>query len=423
MKTILATTYALNPYKGSEDGMGWNFVRQMAKNNRVYAVTRINNREHIEKYLLEHPGPAYHNISFLYYDLPYWMRFWKKGSRGAMLYFYLWQFFLPIFVGLKGIKFDISHNVNFHNDWTPSFLWVLGKPMVWGPIGHHPKIPAGYLDPFYGKKALWKDLVTWRLKQVFWKFDPFLKLTLKNARHIWAMNSSVKEIFPKYAGKTSLMPSVASEHVTWTDRPKEGFHVLSIGRLVPLKGFDLTLKAFARFYFDLPIENRKNVMLHIIGDGPERERLWDLAHKLGVTKAVIFKKWMDRSQLTEYYARSKAFLFPSHEGAGMVVAEAMSHGLPVLCLDNYGPGEFITNECGFKAPVSNPEATVCDLAKGLNQLYGNETLFDRMSKAARKRFDDKFDWNTRSPRLDLVYNKVCQKNIGAEMDYTLINHA
>ena len=273
MKTILATTYALNPNKGSEDGMGWNFVCQIAKNNRVYVVTRKNNREHIENYRSQHPNPVYQHISFLYYDLPKWMRFWKKGSRGAMLYFYLWQFFLPVFIWLKGVKFDISHNVNFHNDWTPSFLWVLGKPMVWGPVGHHPKIPAGYLDPFYGKKALWKDLATWRLKQVFWKLDPFLRLTLKNAHHIWAMNSSVRDIFPKYAHKISLMPSVASEHVTLADGPRDGFRVLSIGRLVPLKGFDLTLKAFARFYFDLPTENRKNVMLHIIGDGPERERL------------------------------------------------------------------------------------------------------------------------------------------------------
>ena len=39
-KTILATAYAINPYKGSEDGMGWNFVLQIAKFNRVIALTR-----------------------------------------------------------------------------------------------------------------------------------------------------------------------------------------------------------------------------------------------------------------------------------------------------------------------------------------------------------------------------------------------
>ncbi|MBL0191812.1 MAG: hypothetical protein IPQ18_10845 [Saprospiraceae bacterium] len=77
-KTILATAYAINPYKGSEDGMGWNFILQIAKFNRVIAITRENNQEQIEKYILENPDPSYQNIRFLYFDLPFWMRFWKR---------------------------------------------------------------------------------------------------------------------------------------------------------------------------------------------------------------------------------------------------------------------------------------------------------------------------------------------------------
>jgi hypothetical protein len=90
-KTILASCYAVNPYKGSEDGMGWNFIYQIARHNKVIAVTRKNNRAAIEKYMQNNPDMVYQNISMLYFDLPYWMRFWKKGSRGAMLYYYLYQ--------------------------------------------------------------------------------------------------------------------------------------------------------------------------------------------------------------------------------------------------------------------------------------------------------------------------------------------
>jgi len=45
---------------------------------------------------------------------------------------------------------------------------------------------------------------------------------------------------------------------------------------------------------------------------------------------------------------SYIFLFPSFEGAGMVVIEAMAAGLPVVCLDYSGPGEIVTDECGIK---------------------------------------------------------------------------
>ena len=104
MKTILATTYAVNPYKGSEDGMGWNFVLQIAKNNKVLAITRENNRMDIEKYMSTNPNDLYENMTFLYFDLPYWKRWWKKGGRGAMLYYWMWQKGIVSFVKNQSLE-------------------------------------------------------------------------------------------------------------------------------------------------------------------------------------------------------------------------------------------------------------------------------------------------------------------------------
>ena len=56
MKTILATAYAVNPYKGSEDGMGWNMILQIARFQKVIAVTRENNEPKIVKYMKENPS-------------------------------------------------------------------------------------------------------------------------------------------------------------------------------------------------------------------------------------------------------------------------------------------------------------------------------------------------------------------------------
>jgi len=124
-KTVLVSAYAVNPYHGSEDGMGWNFILQIARFNKVIAITRKNTRPHIERYMKEHPNSCYSNIRFVYYDLPQWARFWKKGGRGALLYYYLWQLCMPRFIRKNKLEFDIAHNLNFHNDWTPSMLWRL----------------------------------------------------------------------------------------------------------------------------------------------------------------------------------------------------------------------------------------------------------------------------------------------------------
>ena len=56
-KTILITAYAVHPGKGSEDGIGWNIIRSLAAGQDIVAITRKNNRPHIERHLREHPLP------------------------------------------------------------------------------------------------------------------------------------------------------------------------------------------------------------------------------------------------------------------------------------------------------------------------------------------------------------------------------
>ncbi len=91
---VLVSAYACEPDKGSEPGVGWNWVKQIAKTHETWVLTRANNRESIERELQENPMPGAH---FVYLDLPHWMRFWKRGQRGVHLYYYLWQIaaFIP----------------------------------------------------------------------------------------------------------------------------------------------------------------------------------------------------------------------------------------------------------------------------------------------------------------------------------------
>ena len=323
-KTILATTYAVNPYKGSEDGMGWNFVCQIARFNKVIAITRENNQPHIEKYMKENPSEIYANISFLYFDLPYWMRFWKKGGRGAMLYYWMWQKGIVGFIKKQTVKYDIVHNVNFHNDWTPSYLWKLNKPFVWGPVGHHPLIPKQYFK-LYKKSYFIKDRLTWAIKLFFWNASLALNRTAYKASFVVCMNKSVADHLPLKPGRNSVIPSVATEDFGCDlERNKETFTLISAGRLVPLKGFDLTILAFSKFLKS--VDDSRNIFLKIVGSGPDLALYKQLCKEEKIEKNVTFIEWIDRKDLLEMYKDASVFLFPSHEGAGMVVAEALSFG-------------------------------------------------------------------------------------------------
>lgn len=404
MKTILATAYAINPYKGSEDGMGWNFTLQIARFNKVIAITRQNNQPHIEKYMQENPNPIYENMQFLYFDLPYWMRFWKKGGRGAMLYYILWQKGIVSFIKQQYIKYDIVHNLNFHNDWTPSYLWKLEKPFIWGPIGHHPKIPKQYLRP-YSSKYLIKDRLTWKVKQFFWKISSSLNKTKNKANHIFCMNSaSAKQL--KLQQNFSVMPSVATQDFGWNEiKDSKDFTLISAGRFVPLKGFDLSIQAFAKFYHSLKKEQKENCKLILVGKGPEEDYLKKLTLKLNIEKQVKFISWIERDKLMKIFKDSSAFLFPSHEGAGMVVAEALSFGLPVICLDNEGPGEFINKECGYAVTHTTYEKTCTYLSSAIFEVY-KQGLDNTMRKAARNHFLNHFHWDRRGEQLAEIYAKL-----------------
>ncbi len=407
MKRILMTAYAVNPYKGSEDGMGWNFICQAARFNQVVVITRKNNAEAIRQFMRENPRDYYDRMEFLYFDLPVWIRFWKRGSRGALLYFYLWQLTVPGFIRKCRCRFDIAHNLNFHNDWTPSRLWTLGKPLVWGPIGHHPAIPQGYLLGTYGMRCYFDDLLRHFVKRLLWKTGPLLHSTIRHASVIIAMNRSVENVLPLRNKKVIILPSVGSEEPgERTDPKRPGFHVISIGRFTPLKGFDITINSFARFYHLLSSENKKKVTLTLIGSGPSENLLKELVKNSGISGVTTFLDWVDRPKLKEYYRQSTVFLFPSHEGAGMVVSEALSHGLPVVCFDNCGPGEFINEHCGIKIPYSRYKHSIRQFSGALKQLFENKILLESLSQGARARFHSHFEWNTKGEQLLKIYDSL-----------------
>ena len=412
---ILITAYAVNPYKGSEDGTGWNMISEIAKYNNVIAITRKNNKPAIEQYLKENDLEQADQMKFEYFDLPYWMRFWKKGGRGALLYFYFWQIGIIFFILKKKIKFDLAHHLNFHNDWTPTFLWLLGKPLIWGPIGHHPAIPKDYLIRSAGKLAYLFDQLKWSVKKLFWSFDPFLKITKWKAKKIITINSSVKSVLNFESTKEVRLPAVAAKienenHHISNLNTKKKFNVLSIGRFVPLKGFDIAIESFGHFYNRQENAVKEQLQLTLIGKGSQKEVLKKLVEDLGLTASVQFIEWMPKSELHYYFQSSSVFLFPSHEGAGMVVPEALSFNLPVLCFNNIGPGELISSNCGIKVKYTSPRESIVAFSKCLSTFYNSEGILKELSNGAKHHYKENFTWERKGEVISKAYLDVLFPN-------------
>lgn len=398
------TAYDVNPYKGSESGTGWNWANQASRFNKVKLVTRKNNRFEIERYITTENIDV-KNIEFHYFDLPYYLRFWKKGARGSSFYFRLWRLFLPIFIIKNKISFDIAHSLNFHSDAYPTFLWLFNKPLVWGPICHNEKIPNGYLPI---GKDYFVDRSKWMIKKLIWEIDILLFLSIRQSDIIIASNTSVlKRLKIKNKDKVVTMSYLGSERIKKIpSKNKSKFQIIAVGRFISIKSFNLALDAFHSFYKSKNSIEQKNISLLFVGVGPELKKIKKQSKELGLDGVVKFLGWVNKHEINQYYEDSSVFLMPSHEGGGMVVIEALSHSLPVVCFENYGPGEIVDDKCSIKIKYTNYDQSINDFSNGLNKIYSDEELSDKMSINALKLFNKKYLWEYKGDALKKIYEKI-----------------
>jgi len=187
-----------------------------------------------------------------------------------------------------------------------------------------------------------------------------------------------------------------------TNEKSDGFMVLSVGRLIHWKGFNLAVQAFALFQSRHP-----DSKLIIVGEGPERKHLQRLIEENGLQEKVCLAGQKPHHQAMQYMAMCKVFLFPSlHDGNPKVVLEAFAAGKPVVCVDLGGPGEMVTDGCGIKVKAAKPDKVVNDLAEALERLACDAALLKRLGQNARQRAEEIYDWDRKSEKIQKIYELV-----------------
>jgi glycosyltransferase involved in cell wall biosynthesis len=381
-------------------------VRQIARFAEVWVITRSNNREAIEKALAEEPLP---NVHWVYFDLPRWARFWKKGQRGVHLYYYLWQLGIYFLVRRlhRQVGFDLIHHVTFGNYWLPSFLALLHVPFIWGPVGGGESAPRAFYRTLSRRGKIYeflRDIARW-----IGEHDPFTRLTARKAVIALATtNETTKRLTSLGARKVEVLSHVAlpsAEIVELSSLPphlSSPFRLISLGRLLHWKGFDLGFRAFARLVQEFPDSE-----YWIVGDGPERKNLEQLARKLGIIDKVRFWGALPRSEALKKLAECDVLVHPSlHDSGGWVCVEAMAAGRPVICLDLGGPALQVTEETGFKIPAYAPEQVIEDMAKAMKRFAQDSRLRIRMGEEGRKRVWESFSWERRGKEIQEIYLKI-----------------
>ncbi len=159
----------------------------------------------------------------------------------------------------------------------------------------------------------------------------------------------------------------------------EGFVFISVGQMIPRKGFDILLKAYAK-------SNLNDLtQLLIIGGSPTKE-LCDLKESLQLTN-VKFIEAIPKEKLNEYYAASDAFVFSTREDIwGLVVNEALSFGLPLISSDNAVAAKHFKQYEDVGILVENEN--IDEFSNAMQEIYHNRGLREKESKNALEKIKD-----------------------------------
>ena len=382
----------------------------MARFHDVWVLTRRNNRPPIQAELDGRLAPSLH---FVYFDLPYWARFWKRSTFGLRLYYCLWQIgVLRVAIRLnRTLKFDLVHHVTFVNYWLPTWLGLLPVPFIWGPVGGGESMPRQFRSLFGFKPYLLECLRDGirKLSHVV----PVVRFTAKRAAYALATTSETEQELKSIGcRKTMLLSQVAlpAEEISQLGSvlapPQFPFRILSMGRLIYWKGFTLALKAFAEFQQRVPDSE-----YWLVGDGPEKKRLAELCNKLGVTSRVRLIPQMSRTDALKTIGDCHVLVHPSlHDSGAYVCLEAMAAGRPVVCLDLGGPAVQVNSLTGYRVPVHSAEQVVRDLADSLTTLAANPELRSRMGRVARDRVQQHFAWDRKGEWMNEIYSLATPKS-------------
>jgi glycosyltransferase involved in cell wall biosynthesis len=220
----------------------------LARIGEAWVITRSSNRDAIERYVSEIPEGE--NLRFIYVDLPSWARFWKRRNKGARLYYLLWQVAaLSRALNLRRqSSLDVVWLLTWANAWIGSFAGFIPKPFVYGPVGGGVGMDLKFA-PVLGVRGTLYELARTVARSVARYANPLARLAWRRAELILVQNPETLAWLPsRHRQKAVVFPNVVldREPVSGSrSRPQPPLTALFAGRLVPLKGLALALRALA----------------------------------------------------------------------------------------------------------------------------------------------------------------------------------
>lgn len=438
MLKVLINAYACCPNMGSEQGMGWNWISNIAKTCEVFVITE-SEYENVNSILAE--NCEQYGISkeqcdrMHFYFIPAGETeeesakirgmCWNQGTWSFYLKYAKWQE-KALAVARKIIDeqentssgIGVMHQLNMAGFREPGMLYKINEerkkqgkkqiPLVWGPMTGYGSIPFPFMlsggmkfTAFYSLKN------TLNFLQLI--FHPRVRKMVKCSDKLIAATPEMKnglDAFYKadtvHINETGCV--IKNDETTISKAfSKDSFKVLWVGRFMYTKQLEIALRVMGE------LTDLRNIEFHIVGKGfteAETQAMKAKAVEYGADKICHWHGQIPNIEVHKLMQESDIFFFTSiFEATSTVILEAIQNGLPIVCFDRCGFGPIVDDSIGMKIPCKSPKQAVRDFVKAITYLYNHREVLPQMSANCKsKRLE--LSWDNKMTRLMSFYRKL-----------------
>lgn len=398
-------TYACSPYRGSEPGVGWGRAFETAKHFDTWVICKKQKYEdEIRRYFSEHGDiPSLH---FYFVPRTRLEKFIKLIPGLFYVAYHMWQrrAYRHAVRLHQQYHFDLVHHANFNCFREPGFPWKLRIPCVWGPVGGTENYPWGFLW-----SAGIRGGISEGFRNIFntiqFRFSPYVHKAARHASRVIVINREGAKAFQNVHGiETLLMQDIGEFSIKQTHRSKfqsAPLRILCGSAFEHRKSLHLLIMALGKIPSNVAYE------VKIAGKGgPQEKRLRRLAELTGVEKHCEWLGWLPLEAYRQLFEWADVFVFTGlRNTTNTSVLHALSHGVPVVCLDLHGVGELVTPKCGVKIPVTTVTEVILKLRDSLVLLAEDKELLEFYSRGAIERARQ-YLWSTKVEQTVEIYHQV-----------------
>jgi glycosyltransferase involved in cell wall biosynthesis len=271
--------------------------------------------------------------------------------------------------------------------------------------------PTPYIVSLRGSDVPGYDPFNRKVERIHAMLKPITRRIWKRARKVIALSDALARTARRTAPEIDIqvIPNgIDTDQFSPPERrnPNSNTRLITVARLLERKGIHTILEACANPTV-LPIE------LQIIGTGPYEGELRELVDNLGLGDRVKFLGYVPNEELPRYYRRSDIFVLPSAtESFGLVFAEAMSCGLPIVASNVGGIPETVRD--GIDGLLCAPNDPVA-LRENIMQLMSSAGAREDISHSQRQRILKHYPWEHIAARYAAVYRSALDESGGARV--------